>query len=283
LLRPAALVLGGPACLLITPYGLQIASYYHATLFNSALKHAVTEWQPITSSFLIAGPFFLLVAIMLWSFGRRPSQTTLWDRLALMALAAVSVSVIRNVAFFGLIALVLMPVSLEGLIFAQAGEQGRARPRVNAIASVAALAAVIATTVVTLTRPAAQFEASYQRTRVLNVVRSIAGVDPSVRILADTRFADWLLWRDPSLAGRLADDARYELLSAPQIERLQRTFEAIGPDWKLGAKGYRLILLDTKADRDSVSGFLEEPGRRVLYDDGQRIVILRAASRAARS
>jgi hypothetical protein len=280
-LKPIVLALGAPACLLLTPYGVQILPYYHATLFNSALRHSVTEWQPITSSMLIAGPFFLLAGITLWSFGRRPSATTMWERLALIALAAVSITVIRNAAFFGLCALALVPVSLEGSVASGAGAKSPIRPRVNAVLSAVASIALVAAIVATLTRPAATFEASYQRVRVLSVVQAMTRSDARLKVLADLRFADWLLWRDPQLRGRLAEDARFELLSGRQINRQQRTFEALGSDWKAGASGYRLVVLDTQSDRESVAGFLAERGRRVLYDDGQRIVILRSAAEAA--
>jgi hypothetical protein len=275
-LGPIALAVGAPICLLLTPYRLQTVSYYHDTLLNSALKHAVTEWQPITSSSLIAVPFFLLVGIALWSFGRQPGRTTSWDRLALIALAAVSVSVVRNVAFFGLCALALVPVSLEGALPEPQRRNAPPRPRVNASLVAAALALVAITLLATLERPAARFESASQRAAMLDTVRAATGADPQLDVLADTRYADWLLWRDPALGGRIASDARYELYSARQINRLLRTFEAVGPAWKQGANGYRLVVLDVKADRESVAGFLAEPGRRVLYDDGQRIVILRA-------
>ncbi len=278
--KALTLTLGGPLCLLLTPYGLQMVSYYHDTIFNSALRHSVTEWQPVTSSFLVAGPFFLLAGIMLWSFGRHVTQTTLWERLALIAIAAVSISVIRNVAFFGLCALALLPISLERSQAARAQALSPSRPRVNAALSVVALIALAIAMLATLGRPAAWFESSYQRLRVLNSVQAATRADPTLKVFADLRFADWLLWRDPRLAGRLAEDARFELLSGSQIDRMQRTFEATGPAWKQGARGYRLVVLDSKADPDAVTGFLAEPGHRVLYDDGERIVILRPAGSA---
>jgi hypothetical protein len=278
-LRPLALTLGPPLCLLLTPYGLHVVSYYHHTLLNSALKHAVTEWQPITSSPVIAAPFFLLAGTMVWSFGRRAARSTPWERLALMALAAVSISVIRNVVFFALCALILVPVSLGDV-----GERGHrdtpVRPRINAILAAAALALAVTAVVATLERPAAEFESSQQPAALLDTVRAAIRSDPELDVLADVRFADWLLWRDPGLRGRVAIDIRYELYSAAQITRIQRTFEAVGPAWKQAARGYRLVVLDVKADPDSVAGFLAERGHRVLYDDGQRIVIQRSGREA---
>jgi hypothetical protein len=59
-------------------------------------------------------------------------------------------------------------------------------------------------------------------------------------------------------------------------------FAALGTGWKRAARGYRLIVIDRNAAPEGAQGFLAEPGRRILYDDGQRIVILRSAAEASR-
>jgi hypothetical protein len=280
LARPLLLTVGAPVSLLLTPYGPQTLSYYRDTMFNSALRHVVAEWQPMTSLPLIAGVFFLLVGFMLWSFVRHTAGTTPWERMALIALAAASVGVVRNVTFFALCSLALLPHLVPG----RAGDSPRADPpvrlRLNTLVGCVGVTAIAVAVAITLTRPAAKFELSYQRPAMLQVVHAALRADPTLKVLSDSRFADWLLWRDRSIAGRIGADARWELLSATQIGRIQRTFTAAGPDWKLGARGYRLILLDAAADPKSLSGFLAEPDRRVLYDDGQRIVILRTTRQA---
>lgn len=273
--RPLALLIGAPVCLLLTPYGTDILAYYHTMFVQSSVRHIVTEWQPITSAWLVAIPFFAAAGAALWSFGRSPANTTLWERLALIALAAGSVLVIRNVLFFGLAAVMIMPLSL-GI----GAKPARARPLVNAAAALAALATLLIGAVATLARPASGYELHYQRTGMLSAVRGAVERDPALKILADVRFADWLLWRDPSLRGKVANDARFELLSSPQAARLQRLYAAIGTDWKAGARGYRLIVLDRKFEPDAVTGFVHEPGARILYDDGERVVLERTASRA---
>jgi hypothetical protein len=278
--RPLLLTVGAPVCLLLTPYGLHSIAYYHDTLFNSALKNAVTEWAPITSEPLIAWPFFVLAAVAVWSFGRASARTTLWDRLALLALALVSINVIRNVVFFALCAIVLVPVSLNGIIASRIGRDVKVRPRVNALAVTAVLLTVVIAGVATLTRPARRYELSYQRLGVLAAVKAVTQADPTVKVIADVRFADWLLWRDPALRGRIANDARFELLTGAQIERIRRVFAALGTDWERGATGYRLVVIDRDAAPEGARGFDSEPGRRILYNDGRRMVILRSAQEA---
>jgi len=278
--RPTALILGGVISILITPYGVGILGYYRSTIFSSTLRHAVTEWQPITTAPATAVFFFILAAIALWSFGRWPARTTTWERLALLTLAAASISVIRNVLFFGLLAVMILPLSLAAQGRAAAQPADRSRGRINALLAIGALVAVMIATTATLLRPASGIELHFQRTGVLDAVQRVTQADPSLRVLTDDRFGDWLLWRDPALSGRIANDVRFELLTATQINRIEAVFAVSGPNWKQGADGYRVVVLDQQDDPNAVYAFTREPGSRVLYNDGVRVVILRSASEA---
>lgn len=277
--RPLVLLLGAPLTLFATPYGLGAISYYKTMLLGSSLRHVVTEWQPVTSYPLTAGGFFLAAGILLWSFGRNPDRTKLWDRLVLVALMLGTISVVRNALFFGLAALVLMPVSLN----VGPGKRGpTARTaRINLLATGAALLALLTATAGAMTRSTSSIEFSFQRMSLLQVVQRAARSDSSVKVFAEVRFADWLLWRDPALSGRVASDARFELLTPVQLDQLQNVYGALGQDWKAAAHGYRLIVADRKYESAMVSGFSHEPGARVLYDDGERVVILRSSGAAA--
>ena len=290
-LRPLTLMLGAPLCLLATPYGLAAISYYRTMLVGSSLRHTVTEWQAITSVPLTAAPFFVAAGILVWSFGRWQSRTTMWERLVMVALIAGAISVIRNVLFFALAALIVTPLSLK----VGGRERGRTRPdeaadaprangrraRLNMLATAAGVLAVAVLAFATLTEPAARIELSFQRMPLLAAVQRATAADPTLKVFAEVRFADWLLWRDPALSGRVASDARFELLSSAQMSRLQSAYGALGSDWKQGAIGFRLVVLDRRYEPDTVTGFRREPGARVLYDDGERVVLLRARSSAA--
>jgi hypothetical protein len=279
--RPLALGLGGPLCLLLTPYGLHIVAYYRATMLSSTLQHTVSEWQPITSVPLTAAVFFLMAGIAVWSFGRHGARTTLWERIALLVLAAGSIDVIRNILFFGLFAMIVMPVSLGSVRAAAVAQAHHWRGAVNAaLAGVAVLAALFGVAV-TVLRPQSAFELHYQRLGVLSAVERATTADPSIKVFAEDRFDDWLLWRDPGLGGRLANDVRFELLTGNELDSLNRVFGVIGPGWKRAARGYRLIVLDRNFVPDAVRAFTVEPGSRVLYDVGGRVVILRSAQAAS--
>ena len=282
--RPLALALGAPLCLLATPYGLSILSYYRTMFLGNAVMKAVSEWQPVTTVPILAVPFFAAAALGAWSIGRSPGRTTRWEQLTLLALTAVSIEVIRNLLFFGLFALMILPVALGGRAgterSAQPASGGRGRGAVNAVLVAAALVALLVTGVVRLTQPASAIELSYQRTRILTIVQQVTRADPSLKLLTDVRFGDWLLWRDPELAGRIANDARWELLTPAQMAALQAVFSVTGTNWKRGARGYRLLVLDQEDEPEAAQAFTAEPGSRVLYDDGERLVILRSAGEA---
>lgn len=278
--RPVALAAGALVSIMITPYGLGIVGYYRSTMASSTLRHFVTEWQPVTSVPIVAVAVFLGAAVMIWSFGRHPERTTLWEKLALLVLAAGTIEVVRNSLFFGLLALMIVPVSLGwGSAGANAAPRDGRRGLINGLLAGFAVLVLLVCTVVVLVRPGSVIEYSFQRAKLLTAVEQATRANPGIRVLADDHFSDWLLWRDPALYGRVANDARFELLTAGQLTSLESAFDVIGTNWKQGARGYRLIVLDKSAD-PSWKAFLREPGRRVLYDDGQRLVILRTAQQA---
>jgi hypothetical protein len=279
--RPLTLTLGAPLAILVTPYGLGMIGYYHSTMVGGALRKVVSEWQPVTSQPAEALAVLGLSALAIWSFGRNPDRTTPWERIALVLLAAGSVAVVRNAVFLGLFALMVVPVSLDlGRRDGRTTENHEGRPGLNGILLGLAMFVVCAATAATLLRPASGIELSYQRTGVLSAVRQATTQDPSLRVMTDSRFSDWLLWRDPSLAGRMAYDPRFELLTPRQLTELENVFTVAGTGWKHLSDGYRLLVLDRGYEPQTVRGFLAEPGRRILYNDGRRFVILRSAGAA---
>jgi hypothetical protein len=277
--RPTALVVIAPLCLLVTPYGLHIVSYYHATLGNSALKRDVTEWRPITSDPILAGAFVVLTGITAWSFVRRPGQTTMWDKLALITLAAATADAVRAGLLFALLALMLLPTSLNTLVTNSRRGNDTQHNRLNAGLLLALGVALLTLVATTVARPPAYFDGGSGRQRVLDVVRSAVRSDPRLHVMADVLFADWLLWKDPELRGKVVIDARFEILPTTQLDSLVRMVDVSG-NWKEIATGARLLVLDRKTVPATVRAFVAEPGRRILYDDGDNVVILRSRQEA---
>jgi hypothetical protein len=282
--RPLALAVGAVAAILVTPYGLSIIGYYHATLVNTTLRQFVSEWRPVTSQGTSTVALCLLVGLALWSFGRNPSQTTLWEKLALVLLAAGTIEVVRNALFLGLFGLLVLPASLSQAAPATArtddADATRIRMRINGTLAGLAAAAVLAATVSAIALPATTIQNAAQSPRLVAAVERAVTADPALKMIVDDRYSDYLLWRDPRLAGHIANDVRFELLSAAQLNRVEDVYGAVGPGYVDDARGYRLLVLN--GDSGGARAFAAEAGSRVLFRDASSIVILRSAAQAAR-
>ena len=290
--RPLLLIAGAGAAILLTPYGLSMVAYYRETMVSSTLRQTVTEWQPVFSEPITAIGVFGALGLGLWSAWRARHLTSAWEKLAFLVLAIGAVSVVRNAVFFGLFALMVLPASLgwgsrrAAATAASAGRGGTAargnRTRLNGIILAVGVGALSLGLGVAVARPDARVEYAFQRPGVLTAVQRAVVSNPSLRIMPDERFTDWLLWRDPALAGRVAYDVRFELLSPTRLFALTSLFSHRGRDWKQAAQGFRLLVLSRRYDPQAFVAFRAEPGARVLYNDGQRMVLLRSAAEAAR-
>ena len=86
-----------------------------------------------------------------------------------------------------------------------------------------------------------------------------AAADPHLHVFADELYADWLLAKDPALAGRVAYDIRFELLDPTQLEALYASRKETGPDWQRATAGYGLLVLDPVSDAGAIRIVLGEP------------------------
>jgi hypothetical protein len=293
--RPLALAGGALAAIFITPYGLSMAAYYHSTLVNSTLRRFVSEWQPVTSNITTAIAFGLLAGLALVSFVRNPSRTTAWEKLALLVLAAGTFEVVRNAVFLGLLGLIVVPLSLAygpsdakapaGDDAARSRSQVGAAMRMRVNGTLLALAAVgiVAATAATVSVSAATVQDARQNPRMAAVVARAVRADPSLKLIVADPYSDYLLWKDPGLAGHIAADLRFELLSGSQVDRLESALSAVGPDFRAGARGYRLLVLNRAADALGIRAYRSEPGSLVIFRDRDAVVILRSAHQARRA
>ena len=113
-------------------------------------------------------------------------------------------------------------------------------------------------------------------------IAKAAATDPSLRVLAQESYADWLLWRFPSLRGKIAFDIRFELLGDRGLKDVVGLEVAAGPTWNRPFAGYRLELWNRELKPELVAALLAEPGTRVLSHHDHVYAILRASPGAAR-
>src|SRR5581483_67901 len=93
--RALALVVGPWACLLASPYALDLPHYYRSVLVNPAFSSYVTEWKPATLSALNL-PLFCLVGGVAVLFGRRPAAWGPAERAVLAVCAVLALLALRN-------------------------------------------------------------------------------------------------------------------------------------------------------------------------------------------
>jgi hypothetical protein len=264
--RSVPLVVAPPLALLASPYGLDLVDYYHRTLLNPAFSAMVNEWQAPTIGVTTA-PFFALVVAGAWLAGRHRRVLTGFEQLALVATALAGLTAQRNIVWFALTALVLVPA----LVTAALGpEAARPRPvlRLNAALAAAALVVLGVLVATTLTRPASDFE------RAFPAGAAAVAASSDGRVLANVKYADWLLWREPGLAGRMAYDARLELLSRRRILQIYDFGLPFGGSWRAATAGYDVLVLERSEDRYAIEG-LRAAGARVAYRGAGLVVLTR--------
>jgi hypothetical protein len=266
--RTIAFLIGSPLCLLVNPYGIGVVRYYDVTLLNPTFNKVVSEWKPVTSLTVLAVPFFGLLFATIWLLGRSGSRTRLFDHVTLMILAIGAIFAIRNVTWFGLAALMLLPGAISGTLRPLRAPDRR--PTINVLLATTALVILVGAMIAVAVKPASWFERQYDQRAVKTVSAALAR-DPGIRIFADVRYSDWLLWHDPALAGHLAYDTRFELLTSKQILALADLTQLPAPHQRDILTGYGLLVLDP-LNQPATKILLGRPSVHVILN-GKRVVI----------
>jgi len=213
--RAAFLVLGAPLTLFASPYGLDLVGYYRLMLFHPPLAKYVVEWQPpaieaVTVVFFASA----FAAAVLWGAHRRAA--TPFERWALPLLLVAALTAVRNGLWFELALAVTLPRLLDAA-WPSNIELNAAVRRVNLVIGSAAVSGLVMLFAVQAVRGSAWLDKTHPANAAA-VVAAAAGRDGIV--LSDDLDADWLLWQEPSLAGRVAYDVRFELLDSHELHEL---------------------------------------------------------------
>jgi hypothetical protein len=272
-LRAVGIAAAGALCLLVSPYGLSVVDYYRSVLGSNTFHDLVTEWQATT--FPTQWPFYLLALGGIWVVARKPRRVSLFEHLALILTLVAAFDAIRNLAWFALVAVMVVPRALDDV-----WPQGDApvRRRVNVIVGSFGLVVIAGSLAIAAGRPATWYVHDYPNDAAQAVGAAAAG-DPSARVFANERFADWLLWKVPQLKGRVAFDARFELLTPAQLRSVARLRQRIPSQGLAPAGGYRILVLDPLDERGALRLAQLENGTHALYRDPNVYVMLRAPNR----
>jgi hypothetical protein len=266
--RPSVLTLATVAlpwpCLLVTPFPLAIPHYYAQTVFNSAFGSYLAQWQPSTLS-VVSLPLFALILGFFWLLGRSASGFNRFEKLAGLVLVAFALLALRNWVWLALGAVAFYPLALERT----GTKNSRSLPAaLNHVAAIAGtLLAVLAAAI--LAHPQSWFTSTYPNQAARAVAR-LAAAHPGEQIFASMRWGDWLLWKEPQLQGRVAFDARDELLTSQQFKTiaLLRMTPSLLPEIR---RRYEIFLVD-RTDEPSVFATLQREGQ-VAYDRGGVLVV----------
>ena len=264
--RGLGLLLAPWACVFASPYGPDLPAYYEKILVGGDFKQFVTEWAPTTLSIQTAA-VYLVVLGGLWLLGRAGRSVPLFDQLAFAITAVLAFDAVRNTAWIGLVALAVLPPLVDRLRGSPAEEPAR----LNRILSVTILAALVISVAAVAAKSTSWFTSGFPPAAAQ---ATAAAAGPHGRVFASSPFADWLLWSKPKLSGRVAYDARFELLSQAQIRRIARFQGRVG-DWRSTARGYRVFVLDPRSDHALERSLLRTLPARVVFSSPQVVVLRR--------
>ena len=272
LLRGALLAIAPCLCIFASPYGSSLFHYYGSTAFNSSFGRIVSEWQHSWPS-LVTLPFYVLAALCGWLLLRDRRAVSIFEQIALLLLFLAGVSALRNMVWFSFFALIVVPLPLGKRL----GEvRGRESRMVKTMLAATAIAAVSVAGAAAASRPDSWLTSSVYPIAAADAVAAAAAKDPTARIYSDVRFADWLLWTRPELAGRIAYDARFELLSSRELEQLYRLQNRLTPGWMAPVAGHRLVVLPRVQGAATARALLARAGTREIYRDGSVVILLRS-------
>jgi hypothetical protein len=260
------------ACVLASPYGTDLVGYYRSLLISSPVSKLITEWQApgLHGYFLV---FFAVAAatavIVIWQH-RRLSP---YDVAVLALTLAGACRSVRAVVWFSLAMAMLLPLALDGVV--RPSPQPPVHRRL-ALGLTGALACIlVATAAFGLTRSDSWYEHGWSARGAH--ATALAARDSSVQaaVWPDGRYADWLLWKEPSLRGRIAWDVRFELLTEAEIRAIVG-FNAHKRGWRTSLRGYPTLVLDPRESPAQIRTLRREPGTRVLFADNAIVVLSRS-------
>jgi hypothetical protein len=263
--RGLALLLAPWACVFASPYALHLPAYYEKILVGGDFKHVVTEWAPTTLTPTTAAVYLIILG-GLWLLGRAGRAAPLLDQLVFVLTALLAFEAVRNTAWIGLVALAVLPPLVDRL-----RNPADEPARLNRILAITILAAVVISVAGVAAKPTSWFTKGFPAGGA-SATASATGTRG--RVFATSTYADWLLWNRPELARRVAFDARFELLSPAQLERVVR-FEVRAGHWLSTARGYRVFVLDPTSNRALERSLIRQLPARVVFSSPQVVVLRR--------
>jgi hypothetical protein len=259
--RTALLLVATWLATLCSPYAARLPGYYHSTTLNPAFGEVLSQWQPLGFS-ARAVPTWLLAVAVVALIARRARRVWRFESAVLLVLVALTIHSVRVAPFLTLAAIVLLPRLVER------GELGRRAPQSRMVVAIAALVLATIFSVAALTH--VRFSPYHPQAAAAVMSRGEAG-----KVFVPLELGDWLLWMAPGLRGRVAADARAELLTPDELRQFAKLWK--GADgWRRLTAGYDSFLLAPTDEGWLARRLISRPAQyRVAYRDAKLVVVVR--------
>ncbi len=269
-LRAPAFVVLPWVCVLASPYALHLPAYYKLMLVDAPLARYVVEWQRADPAPLTA-MFYAVAIVTLIVIAARRSLFNAYELSVLSLTLVEAVLAVRGIVWFALAVQLLVPRALDRT--PRATQPLQRRRRLDRLLACTAMVALVAVVVVVARRPQAWFEQKWPGAAATEVAQQ----PRSTRVFASDRLADWLLWRVPSLRGRIAYDVRFELLDRRQLDPLLDFADQRGPDWTRITTGYDTVVLDLRRHRGRLARLRSDPAATVAFEKANEVAVVTRA------
>jgi len=242
-------------------------------LINPGFRDFIVEWRPTTPDFQTS-PFYLLAFLAVWLVGKRSERLTRFEKVLLAVTILMGLQSMRMVVWFALVALMLLPRALDGVI--KLNTSAARYHLLNRALIAVSIAGTLTTLVAVAARPSSWLERDYPK-QAIDVVQRAELARPGVRLFANEQYSNWLLMKVPQLRGRIAFDIRFELVSKQRLIQLVDVRRQV-EGWHKIVAPYGLFVLKEGPDSLLAKGLLRDQGARRLYKGHGLIVISRPVS-----
>ncbi len=269
--RPLLFLAAPWACIFVSPYATDLVGYYRVLLFDGTISRYITEWQAPRPHGYFLVFFVVAVAVIAVAAWKRRSLSLL--DLAVLALTlAGALRSVRAVVWFSIALALLLPLALDGIVRPPPSPPVHRRVAALLMGTLAAVLAAAALFVVT--RDDAWFERDWSAGASRVAARAASSTSRPAAVWSSGLAADWLLWKEPSLRGRVAWDARFELLTGDELREIVRFNDHRG-NWRQTLAGYPILVLDREREAEQLRELRRDPGTRVIYADRSTVVLRR--------
>jgi hypothetical protein len=263
LVRCGALAAGAVAAVFVSPYGFSLVHYYDSFFGNPDMK-LVAEWRSAFALRADAYPFLIVVAIagaLVLAQRRRLS----FFQIGVLVLTAVAgLQAIRNALWFSYAVALILPLAIDGTRPIRSSANRREFSRLYPLVGIPALVVAL---VVLVAEPESWYTKRWPDAAPAHVASAARSVPGGGSVFATERYADWILWREPQLAGRVAYDARFELLPRRVFDQIVQFAARTPGKWTRLPDRNDVLVMGTRDQRDQLKVLRRRPGRRLVYQD----------------